>query len=200
MSRSKSSAEKKKMMGKKEFYMLISPKYFGEVELGLTPAKTPEHVLNRVIEVSLSDITNDYSLMHVKVKFKVYEVIGNNAYTKFIGSDFTRDYLRSLVRRLTTRVDGIFNLYTSDGYFLRVTALVFTEFRIKHRQKYAIRKIMKEILEEEARTLPFQEFVKNMVYGKTAEKIYHKSKKIAPIRKSEILKIKVLGEPEKAAA
>ena len=173
-SRRKKSSDKKKHMEVKEFYTLISPEYFGEAEIGMTPAKTPEHVISRVVEITLSDLTNDFSQMHVKLKFKVEKVIGNIAYTKFVGSDFTRDYLRSLVRRLTTRIDGIYNITTKDGYVLRITALVFTEHRISHKQKYSIRKIIKEILEEESAKLNFNEFVCDLVYGKTASKIYKK--------------------------
>ncbi|MHA1268846.1 MAG: 30S ribosomal protein S3ae [Candidatus Helarchaeota archaeon] len=191
----KGSTEKKKRAGQKEFYSLISPKNFNEMEIGMTPASTPEQVIGRVIEISLTDITNDISLMHIKLKFKVHQVVGNNAYTRFIGSDLTRDYLRSLVRRLTTRVDGIYNIMTSDGYKLRITSLVFTESRITHRQKYTIRKIMKGILEGEASSLKFDDYILDLVYGKISEIIYRESKRIVPIRKTEILKIKVLSEP-----
>jgi len=198
----KSSGEKKKFKGQKEFYALILPKYFGELEVGYTPANSPEAVIGRTFEITLTDITNDFSVMHIKLKFKVEEVVGDKAYTKFVGCDLTRDYLRSLVRRSTTRVDGIFNITTKDGYTLRVTALVFTENRIAHRQKYTIRKIMKEILEEEAKNSEFPEFAQKLVYGTIADKIYKKARKIVPIRKTEILKCKLLSESavQKAAA
>lgn len=197
--RKKRSKGPKKQVGKKELYTLVAPTYFDEVVLGYTPAKDPESVIGRTVEITLADITNDYSLMHIKLKFKAYEVIGNKANTKFIGSDFTRDYLRSLVRRSTTRVDGIFNIDTKDGFMLRITSLVFTESRIADRHKYAIRKIMREILEEEATSLDFSQFVLDIIQGKIATKIYRKSKKLVPVRKAEILKTKLITEPAAAS-
>ena len=205
-SRRKKSSDKKKHMEVKEFYTLISPEYFGEAEIGMTPAKTPEHVISRVVEITLSDLTNDFSQMHVKLIFLRLE---NHFLRSFsvkklensgISFIYTRDDLRSLVRRLTTRIDGIYNITTKDGYVLRITALVFTEHRISHKQKYSIRKIIKEILEEESAKLNFNEFVCDLVYGKTASKIYKKSKEIVPIRRAEILKSKLLVEPNTNAS
>ena len=194
-----SDRRKAKQANVKEYYELISPKYFGEQEIGQTPAKTPESVIGRIVEISLADITKDYAVMHIKLKFKVYEVVGKKAHTRFVGSDFTIDYLKSLVRRQTTRVDGIFNIITNDGYKMRITSLVFTESRIAQRHKFTIRKIMKEIIEEEANSLSFSEFVKSLIYGQTATNIYKKSRKIAPIRKVEILKTKILEAPTVAS-
>ncbi|MBD3229946.1 MAG: 30S ribosomal protein S3ae [Candidatus Lokiarchaeota archaeon] len=193
--RKKRSRRSKKKVGLKKLYTLIAPKYFNEVELGFTPAKDPEQILGRTVEITLSDITNDFSVMHIKLKFKVTEVIGEKAHTEFISSNFTRDYLRSLVRRSTTRVDGIFNIKTSDDYKVRVTSLVFTESRVADRHKYSIRKIMRELIEQEAANLPFSKFVQDIIYGKIATKIYRKAKDLVPVRKAEILKTKVVKTP-----
>lgn len=191
----KKVSEKKKPIGEKDMYSLISPKSFGEIEVGMSPAKSPESLIGRIIEVTLSDITNDLAVVHIKLKFKVAEVVGNNAYTKFVGSDFTRDYLRSLVRRSSTRVDGIYVIETNDKYKLRITALVFSESRITRRQQFSIRKIMKEVLDERAKSMSYADFTKEIIYGKIATEIYLRSKKFVPVRKSEILKCKLLLEP-----
>ena len=102
----------------KSWYTVISPPYFGNVELGLVPASEPEKLIGRVVESTLYDITNDFSHQYLKMYFQIIDVDGKTAKTIFKGHEYSRDYLRSLVRRRTTRVDGIFNVTTKDGYKL----------------------------------------------------------------------------------
>jgi len=183
----------------KQWYIIYAPDFFGSVEVGLTPADDPEKVLNRVVEVTLKDVTGDFTKGHVKLYFQVYDVKGQNAYTKFKGMKLARSYIRSLVRRRTTRIDGIFNITTKDGYKLRVMAMAIAMRRIQTSQERAIRKIMQEIIYKKAEELNFKDFVLEAVNGKIAAEIAKEAKKIYPLKKAEIRKIKVLGEPEVAA-
>ena len=180
----------------KSWYTVISPPYFGNVELGLVPASEPEKLIGRVVELTLYDITNDFSHQYLKMYFQIIDVDGKTAKTIFKGHEYSRDYLRSLVRRRTTRVDGIFNVTTKDGYKLRVAVCAFTLTRIKTSQESAIRKIMQKIVDEKAAQLTFAEFVQEAVLGKIASDIYNEAKKIAPLRHVGVRKTKLLYRPE----
>ncbi|MHA1275607.1 MAG: 30S ribosomal protein S3ae [Candidatus Helarchaeota archaeon] len=186
----------------KNWYSVLTPKYFGNVNIAEIPSSGD--VLNRTVETTLYNITNDFSQTHIKMFFKIKEVDdAGNAYTKFWGHDFTRDYLRSLVQRTTSRIDGIFNVATraSDGagtYKIRVTAVIFTRKRAKTSQRKAIRHIMRRIIEEKASQLNFIEFIQECVLGKIGSEIYNQAKIIYPIRKSEIMKTKIISEPVSA--
>jgi len=179
----------------KEWYTIVSPEYFGGVELGSIPADDPSKLMGRTVEVTLYDITGDFSHQHLKLNFQVNKVDGKRAMTIFKGHEYSRDYLRSLVRRRTSYVDGIFNVTTKDGYKLRVAACGFTLTRIKTSQQRAIRKIMKEIIEKRASELNFHQFVHEIVLGKIASDIYNEAKKIAPLRHVGIRKSKLLAVP-----
>ena len=183
----------------KSWYTVVSPSYFGNVELGLVPADEPEKLIGRVVEATLYDITNDFSHMYLKMYFQITDVNGKTAKTIFKGHEYSRDYLRSLVRRRTTRVDGIFNVTTKDGYRLRVSVCAFTLTRIKTSQEIAIRKIMQKIIEEKASQLTYDEFVQEAVLGKIASDIYNEAKKIAPLRHVGVRKSKLLSRPDIAA-
>jgi len=183
----------------KSWYTVVSPSYFGNVELGLVPADEPEKLIGRVVEATLYDITNDFSHMYLKMYFQITDVNGKTAKTIFKGHEYSRDYLRSLVRRRTTRVDGIFNVTTKDGYKLRVSVCAFTLTRIKTSQEMAIRKIMQKIIEEKASQLTYDEFVQEAVLGKIASDIYNEAKKIAPLRHVGVRKSKLLSRPDIAA-
>ncbi|MEM3173849.1 MAG: hypothetical protein QXU02_03080, partial [Candidatus Bathyarchaeia archaeon] len=120
---------------------------------------------------------------------------GKRALTIFKGHEYSRDYLRSLIRRKTTKIDGIFDVITKDGYKLRVAACAFTTTRIKTSQEREIRAIMKKIIEEKAQTLSFDQFVQEAVLGKIASDIYNNAKKVAPLRHVGIRKTKLLSSP-----
>lgn len=179
----------------KTWFTILAPEYFGEHEIGETVSDDPEKLLNRVIETTLFDITDDFSLIHVKLNFKITHVDGTNAKTVFHGHDYTRDYIRSLVRRKSTRIDGIFNIETKDGAKLRVSCLVMTQRRCNTSQEQLTRKIMEEIVHQKAKEFNFPEFVQQVVLGKVGSEIYNTAKKVYPIRRVEIQKSKVIKLP-----
>lgn len=166
--------------------------------MGSVPASDPQKLVGRVIESTLSDMTDDFAHQYLKMRFQVVNVGGRKALTIFKGHEYSRDYLRSLVRRRTTRVDGIFNITTKDNYRVRVSACAFTLTRIRTSQENAIREIMKKIIEEKAKTLTFEQFVQEAVLGKIASDIYNEAKKITALRHVGVRKSKVLSYPPEA--
>ena len=188
----------------KSWYMIVAPSYFGNVELGSVPAEADDRLLGRVAEATLYDITGDFSHQNLKLFFQVSAVEGKTARTLFKGHEYSRDYLRSLVRRRTTKVDGLFNLNTKDGYRLRIAVSALTLSRIKTSQEKTIRKIMDKTIKAKAAALTLDQFVQEMVLGKIASDIYNESKLVAPLRHVGIRKSKLIGQPavapgEKAA-
>ena len=196
------SSKKRRVRDKwrgKAWYTIKSPSYFGGVELGTVPSDEPSKLLGRVIDATLYDITNDFAHQYLKMYFQVTDVNGKIAQTIFKGHEYSRDYLRSLVRRRTTRVDNLLNVTTKDGYQLRVAVSAFTLARIKTSQEQAIRTITKRIIEEKAGTLAFDQFAQEVVLGKIASDIYNDAKKISPLRHVGIRKSKLLLAPTVAA-
>jgi len=183
----------------KDWYTVMSPSYFGGVELGALPTDDPSKLVGRVLDATLYDITNDFAHQYLKMYFKITDVEGKTARTIFKGHEYSRDYLRSLVRRRTTRVDGIFSVTTTDGYQLRLAVSVFTLSRVKTSQEHAIRTVMKKNVEGKASTLTFDQFVQELVLGKIASDIYNEAKKIAPLRHVGIRKSKLTLQPAIAA-
>ncbi|MBS7620862.1 30S ribosomal protein S3ae [Candidatus Bathyarchaeota archaeon] len=178
----------------KAWYTVVAPPYFGNVELGTIPADAPEKLIGRVMEATLYDITGDFSHQYLKLYFQITQVEGKTARTMFKGHEYSRDYLRSLVRRRTTKVDGIFNVSTKDGYRFRVAVCAFTLSRIKTSQEYAIRKIMAKIIEEKSAALTMDQFVQELVLGKIASDIYNEARKIVPLRHVGARKSKLLTQ------
>jgi len=179
----------------KVWYMIVAPPYFGSVELGSVPAAEPQQLIGRVAEATLYDITGDFSHQYLKLFFQVNQLDGKTARTVFKGHEYSRDYLRSLVRRRTTKVDGLFNLTTKDGYKLRVAISAMSLSRIKTSQEHQIRQIMSKIIKEKATLLSLDQFVQEMVLGKIASDVYNEAKLVAPLRHVGIRKSKLVAQP-----
>ena len=179
----------------KRWFTVIAPEYFGGVEIGSVVADDPQKLIGRTVESTLYDVTEDFAHQYMKMYFQITNVEGKRALTIFKGHEYSRDYLRSLVRRRTTRIDCVTNVVTKDGYKLRVSAVAFTLVRIKTSQEKEIRAVMKRIIEEKAAALTFNQFVQESVLGKIASDIYNEAKKIVPLRHVGIRKSKLLSKP-----
>lgn len=180
----------------KSWYTVLAPSYFGNVELGAVPASEPEKLVGRVIDSTLYEVTNDFAHQYLKMRFQIIEVDGKTAHTMFKGHEYSHDYLRSLVRRRTTKVEGIFEVATKDGYNLLVAICAFTLSRIKTTQEHAMRAIMEKIIREKASALRLDQLAQEMVLGKVASDIYNEAKRIAPLRHVGVRKSKLLNPLE----
>ncbi len=176
----------------KSWYTVMAPPYFGGIELGAVPTEEPEKLVGRIIDSTLYDITNDFAHQYLKMYFQIIEIDGKTAHTIFRGHEYSRDYLRSLVRRRTTKIDGLFNITTKDGYKMRLAVSAFTLSRIRTSQEKAIRTIMERIIKEKASALTLDQFAQEIVLGKIASDIYNEAKKIVPLRHVGIRKSKLV--------
>jgi small subunit ribosomal protein S3Ae len=191
------SSKAKKVRDKwrsKTWYVVTAPPYFGNTELGSVPAAETGSLVGRTVDATLYDVTGDFSHQYLKMYFQINEVDSKTARTIFKGHEYSRDYLRSLVRRRTTKVDGLFNITTKDGYDLRVAISAFTLSRVKTSQEKAIRIIMAKIIKQKAAALTIDQFAQEMVLGKIASDIYNEAKKIAPLRHVGIRKSKLVKQ------
>ncbi|MEM4281115.1 MAG: 30S ribosomal protein S3ae [Candidatus Caldarchaeum sp.] len=186
---SKKPSEQKKP---KKTFEIYSPPYFGGRWLGTTMADDPSKLIGRVLRTSLYAITDDFTKQYMLISFKIIEVKDSICDTVFYGHQYGREYLRSLVKRGTNKIEYIFDVVTKDGFKLRVYPTVFTTSRTSSSKKKATRALMRRILEEAASNLTHDQLAQEMVLGKTASDIYNQVKKIVLPRHVGIVKSKVL--------
>ena len=184
----------------KDWYNINSPAYFGGRNLTSVPASSEGNVIGRTVEATLYDITEDFSQQHLKLYFQVISVKGREADTVFKGHEYTGDYLRSLVRRGSTRIDNIVNVTTKNGYRLRVSVVAFSVMRVRKAQLSSVRETMRRVLTEKAAILNFDQFVQEAVLGKIGSDIYNDAKKVAPLRHVGVRKSKLISYPTGGAA
>jgi len=179
----------------KEWYDVYSPPYFGERIVAGIPCETPAALLGRVVETTLYDITDDFAHQSIKLYFLVVNTKDHRAETILKSHEYATDYLRSLVRRGSTRMDGIFNATTKDQYSMRISIVAFTRDRIKASQEHGVRQLMRQIVDEKAAALNYEQLSQEIVLGKLGSDIYNLAKKIAPLRHVGVRKSKVVSVP-----
>jgi len=179
----------------KEWYDVYSPPYFGENIVASIPCEVPSAVIGRVVETTLYDITNDFAHQSIKLYFLVVNARDHRADTILKSHEYATDYLRSLVRRGSTRLDGIFNATTKDQFSTRISIVAFTRDRINASQEHGVRHVMHQIVDEKATTLNYDQLSQEVVLGKLGSDIYNLSKKIAPLRHVGVRKSKLLSIP-----
>lgn len=173
---------------------------FGRSPVGETVALDPERVVGRVIETTLGDITNNFSKQNTKLRFRVDRVAGDAAYTKFVGHEMTTDYIRSLVKRRTSRIDAIVDVTTTDGYEVRVKPSCFTVKRARANQVKSIREISRTVIAEKVKGLDLNQLIQEVVLGKLSLDIYKEAKMVYPLRRVEVRKTEILTEPAISSA
>jgi small subunit ribosomal protein S3Ae len=180
----------------KRWYTLIAPEQFDREELGETPADEPEKVMDRTIETTLGDITGNANENNVKLSFQVNDVGSETAYTEFIKHELTRDYLRSLVRRGSSKVGAAITVRTTDDYRLQIQPVAFTTTRADESHEKAIRRTMIDMVREAAAERTFTELVDSAVEGRLSSAIYGEAKTIYPLRRVEVQKSTLEARPE----
>ncbi|MEJ2249327.1 MAG: hypothetical protein P8Y97_06660 [Candidatus Lokiarchaeota archaeon] len=120
----------------------------------------------------------------------------NTCSTMFIGHEYTNDFIRSLVGRGSTKVTSIENFTTKDGFVYRLTTVAVTIRRARSSQQLIIRKIMRDVLTEFAKTLNHEKFIKGIIEGEFERQVERIAKTIYPLSDCKVIKSKLISIPE----
>lgn len=178
----------------KEWYKVIAPEIFDNKVIAETLADSKEKLIGRTVEGTLQDIIGDSSKMHVKLRFQIKEVRGNDALTKFVGQEMTSDYIRRQVRKRKSKLDGVFDVITKDSYKIRIKPMAVTDRRIQNAQLTMIRNAMQNYLIEDGKKKTMAEMVREIISGEMGTKLFKSCKHIYPLKRVEIRKSEIIEE------
>jgi SSU ribosomal protein S3AE len=184
----------------KRWYTVHAPEQFDRAELGETLAEEPTEVIGRTVETTLGELTDDAGENNTKLTFKITDVGSDAAYTEFIEHELTRDYMRSLVRRGASKVDGYVTVLTTDDHRVQLQPVAYTTKKADDSQERAIRRVMIDRIEEAAAERTFEDLVDGVINGRLSSAIYGDAKTIYPLRRVEISKLTLEARPEEIAA
>ena len=150
--------------------------------IGETLAEEPEMLVGRNYEIMQNELDGDFSKMHVKIRFRVTEVLGNDAITEFIGHQMMQDHVRRQGRRDRGKIDDTVDVVTEDGFYVRFKPLILSRERVKSSQKNQIRSIARDAILKAGASSTWVAMQKSVMDGELEAMIKEEASKISPIR------------------
>ncbi len=131
----------------KRFYSIRAPRNPWQYKkIGETLGENDEFVAGRIFQTTQQEFDGDFTKMHVKLNFRIIEIINQDAITEFVGHEHQNDHVRRQIRRYRGKVDAVVDVVTNDGYLVRLKPLIVTEGRVTSSMKKVMRRKVTEII------------------------------------------------------
>ncbi len=198
---SRAAARKQKDKWKaKRWYTIRAPRQPWHFKvIGETLGEEDELLIGRMYEITQQEVDGDFSKMHVKLKFRVTEIVGQDAITEFAGHEVLKDHVRRQVRRYRGKVDDVIDAITEDGYYVRIKPFLITQGRVKTSQKKGIRDACREVILQAAARNTWMALQKQILSGELEQSVEKAARKVVSvktvfIRKSQLVQEGVIVE------
>jgi len=185
----------------KRWVTVHAPDAFNNIPIAYVPITDDENSVGRVIENTLYDfLKGDPSQHQYKVYSQISKVDGDKASTIFKRYEYSKEFLRSLVRRGSSKINFIIDAKTKDGYIFRIKVIALTHRQLNTSRKHALRLIAREIINKSIPEMSIDQFVQAACYGKINSDIMAAAKKVIRIRHVGLEKVKLIRTAEKEIA
>ncbi|HJM54725.1 MAG TPA: SAP domain-containing protein [Poseidonia sp.] len=179
----------------KRWYTIRAPRHPWDFKrIGETIGESDDHIIGRVYEMTQQEFGGDFSKMHVILRFRVTECVGQDALTTFIGHHHQTDHIRRQIRRYRGKVDDVVDVVTTDGYLVRLKPLIITQQRVQTSVKQDMRTKTREIIIAFAAKNTYSEVQTAILEGSLEEEIRKGVKPIYPVRSVAIRKSQLLQD------
>ena len=181
----------------KKWVTVFAPDSFNNVPIAYVPITSEETAKGKVIEVTLYDILKgDPSQHQYKMYFQIDKVEGDKATTIFKRYEYAKEFLRSLVRRGSSKIEFVLDMKTKDGYIFRIKVLGLTHRPLNTSRQRAFRLIAKDIMEKTVPQMSIDQFVQATCYGKINSDIMGAAKRVIRMRHVGLEKVKLIRTAE----
>ena len=181
----------------KKWVTVLAPDAFNNIPIAYIPVTSDETAKGRVLEVTLFEILKgDPSQHQYKLFFQVDKVNQEKATTIFKRYEYAKEFLRSLVRRGSSKINFIIDTKTKDGYIFRIKVLALSHRELNSSRKHALRLIARKIIEKSVPNMTIDEFVQASCYNKINSDIMAATKKIIHLRHVGLEKVKLVRSAE----
>ena len=181
----------------KKWVTVVAPDSFNNVPIAYVPITSEETAKGKVIEVTLYDILKgDPSQHQYKMYFQIDKVEGDKATTIFKRYEYAKEFLRSLVRRGSSKIEFVLDLKTKDGYIFRIKVLGLTHRPLNTSRQRAFRLIAKDVMEKTIPQMTIDQFVQATCYGKINSDIMGAAKRVIRMRHVGLEKVKLVRTAE----
>ena len=181
----------------KRWVRVLAPDSFNNVPIAYIPITDDENAKGRVIEVTLFDILKgDPSQHQYKIFFQIDKITKEKATTIFKKYEYAKEFLRSLIRRGSSKINFVLDTKTKDGYIFRIKVLALSHRELNTSRKHALRIIARDVIEKTVPHMTIDQFVQASCYGKINSDIMAATKKIIHLRHVGLEKVKLTRTAE----
>ena len=182
----------------KRWITVHAPESFNVVPIAYVPITDDENAIGRILEVTLYDILKgDPSQHQYKMYFQINKVDGYKASTIFKRFEYSKEFLRSLVRRGSSKINFIIDIKTKDGYIFRVKVIALTHRQLNTSRKHALRLIAQDVINKTVPEMTVEQFVQATCYSKINSDIMAAFKKVIRVRHVGLEKVKLIRTADK---
>jgi len=182
----------------KRWITVNAPESFNVVPIAYVPITDDENAVGRVLEVTLYDILKgDPSQHQYKMYFQIDKVDGEKASTIFKRFEYSKEFLRSLVRRGSSKINFIMDIKTKDGYIFRVKVIALTYRQLNTSRKHALRLIVRDVINKTVPEMTVDQFVQATCYSKINSDIMAAFKRVIRVRHVGLEKVKLIRTADK---
>ena len=182
----------------KRWVSVSAPDSFNNIPIAYVPITDDENAVGRVLEVTLFDILKgDPSQHQYKIYFQIDKVNGDKASTIFKRYEYSKEFLRSLVRRGSSKINFIIDIKTKDGYVFRIKVLALTHRQLNTSRQHALRVIARDVINKTIPEMTIDQFVQATCYSKINSDIMAAFKKVIRVRHVGLEKVKLIRTADK---
>ncbi len=180
---------------RKVWYRIISPKIFGQREVGETYLENPEQALGRTVMINLKELTGNVKDQSYDVVFRIVRVDGTSLRTATIGYVLSPTYVKRVVRKGSSRLDDVMKFTNRSGQEVVIKTFTIVAKRVQRSIRSALRVEIAAFFNDELARSTFDGFVGNLINRKLQSTLKKRLGKIYIIKEVAVRVLELKGAP-----
>ncbi len=181
---------------KKNWYTIVAPKVFNEIEVGETSGFDGKDIIGRTVKSSLMNFTRNIKKQSITVTLKLTDVKEKKALTEISSFTTSPSAVKRMVRRRRDKVEDSFVVKTKDGKMVRVKPMVLTRSNASNSTLTAVRHAVRYFFINKIMKLSYGEFVDLVLNDRLVKDIKSFVSVIFPTRMITIRAFEAVENPK----
>ena len=174
---------------KKKFPVeFVAPAVFNSKSLGNTNVTDLNATVGKTIKMNMMYVAENVKFQNIRLTFKVTEVDSGKAKTQVSKYEQIPYYLSRFVKKGSDLIELNVDIETKDKENVLTKLFIVTRDNVSQLVLTEIRAKAQELVQKEAQSSNYEDFISNVVYGKLQNNLRAELKKITPIKVFEFRK------------
>ena len=148
---------------KKKWYKINASEEFKNVLIGESLVSDPNTLIGKNLEISPAFLIHDPKKSNFKIKFKIREIKGEEAFTDLMGYNLPSTYIKRAVRPGKSIVEDSFKGKTKDNLDVVAKPFLITRAIVSNSIKTSLRKKCREYLIKYLSEMDYKDIMGNLL-------------------------------------